>query len=120
MKANISRRNILIAGGGAAVLAAAGLEVRHLLHRHAPSPYDALLAKLDDRDAAAQIGEGVLAEIDDFEPKAVAKDLRASFDRRNLTQASAEDAAEDRLVEANGWVLPKTLALLCGLAAKAQ
>jgi hypothetical protein len=120
MNTRFTRRNIIIAGGSAVVLAGALFEGRRLLHRHAPSAYDDLLAKLDDRDADAQIGEAVLAEIDDFDPKLTAEDLRANLDHRTLAQAAAEDATEGRVVEANGWVLPETLALLCALAAKAQ
>ena len=115
-----TRRNVLIAGGGAAAVAGLGAGARLLLRkRYAPSPYDDLLSLLDDRDADAQIGETVLAEVDDFEPQATADDLRARLAKRPLAAALAEDAAQNRLVEASGWVLPETLGLLCALAAKA-
>jgi hypothetical protein len=117
----LSRRNILIAGGSTALLVGAGYEGRRLWRKHyAPSPYDDLLTKLDDRDADAQLGEAVLGEIDDFDPKAVSENLRGTFAHKTLAQAVADDVAEGRVIEANGWVLPKTLALLCALAAKAQ
>jgi hypothetical protein len=116
----LTRRNALIAGGGAAALAALGTGARLLLRkRYAPSPYDDLLARLDDRDADAQIGETVLAEADDFDPQATADDLRGRLAKRPLAAALTEDAAQNRLVEAGGWVLPETLGLLCALAAKA-
>jgi len=116
-----TRRRILIGAGGAVALTAVGFEARHLLHkRYAPSPYDDLLKLLDDRDADAQIGEAVLAEIDDFDPKAVANDLRARLSRHSLAELVASNAAEGQLVEAGGWVLPETLGLLCALAAKAS
>ncbi|MGA7713930.1 MAG: hypothetical protein WCA81_18705 [Rhizomicrobium sp.] len=121
MTTRFSRRNILIAGGSAALLVGASYEGRRLWRKHyAPSPYDDLLVKLDNRDADAQLGEAVLGEIDDFKPKAVADKLRATLQHKTLAQAVAEDAAEGRVIEANGWVLPQTLALLCALAAKAQ
>ncbi len=121
MKPVFTRRNIVVAGASAVVLAAAAFEARHLLRKHyPPSPYDDLLAHLDNRDADAQIGEAVLAEIEKFDPNAVAGGLRASLEHRSLAQAVADDAVKGRMVEANGWVLPKTLALLCALAAKAQ
>ena len=117
----VSRRDALIAGGGAAVLAAAGVGGRFLLRkRHAPSPYDDLLALLDERDADAQIGETVLAEVEEFDPKAVADQLRARIAKRPLGVVLAEDVADGRVVEAGGWVLPETLGLLCALAAKAE
>ncbi len=117
----ISRRNALIAGGGAAAVIAAGVGGRLLLRkRYAPSPYDDLLALLEDRDAAAQIGETVLAEVDEFEPTAMAEQLRKHIAGRPLSVVTAEDAADARIVEGGGWVLPETLALICALAAKAE
>jgi hypothetical protein len=119
MKLYLTRRNVLI---GAGVVAAGGLAVggRYLLRkRHAPSPYDDLLALLDDRDADAQIGETVLAELDDFDPLLVANDVRARVEGRPLAQVVAEDAVDGRVIEAGGWIMPETLALLCALAAKA-
>jgi hypothetical protein len=120
MKELLTRRNILIGAGGAAVLAAAAFEGRRLLRkRYASSPYDDLLALLDDRDADAQIGEAVLADIDDFDAKTVAADVRARLEHGTLAQVVSGDAGEGRVVEAGGWVMPETLALLCALAAKA-
>jgi hypothetical protein len=120
MKELLTRRNIVIGAGGAVVLAAAAFEGRRLLRkRYAPSPYDDLLALLDDRDADAQIGEAVLADIDDFDPKLAAEELRDGIAKRPLAQVAVEDVGEGRLLEANGWVMPETLALLCALAAKA-
>ena len=115
----LTRRNVLI---GAGVGAAAGLVAGGsfvLRKRHAPSPYDDLLARLDDRDADAQIGETVLAELEDFDPRLTADDVRANLEGRPLAEVSVEDAADGRVMEAGGWVLPETLALLCALAAKA-
>ncbi len=121
MTTRFSRRNILIASGSAALVLGAGYEGRRLWRKHyAPSPYDDLLAKLDNRDADAQLGEAVLGEIDDFDPKTVAAGLRAKLEHKTLEQSVAEDVAAGRVIEANGWVLPETLALLCALAAKAQ
>lgn len=120
MKKLITRRNVMIGAGGAAVAAAGVVGGRHLLKkRYAPSPYDDLLVLLDNRDAAAQIGETVLADMDDFDPAAVAEDLRDRLKGRKLADTMAADASEDRLVEAGGWVLPETFGLLCALAAKA-
>jgi hypothetical protein len=116
----ITRRNALIAGGGVAGLVVIGVGGRLLLRkRYAPSPYDDLLDLLDDRDAAAQIGETVLAEVEDFDPKALADQMRARVAKRRLAAVTAEDASEGRVVEGGGWVLPETLGLICALAAKA-
>jgi len=120
MKELLTRRIILIGAGGVVVLAVGGYEGRRLLRkRYAPSPYDVLLALLDDRDADAQIGEAVLADIDDFDPKLAADELRERIGKRPLAQVMIEDIGEGRVQEAGGWVMPETLALLCALAAKA-
>ncbi len=120
MKELFTRRRILIGAGGVVVVAAAVFEGSRLLRkRYAPSPYDDLLALLDDRDADAQIGEAVLSDIDDFDPKETSADVRERIGKRPLAQVMMEDAKEGRLLEANGWVIPETLALLCALAAKA-
>ena len=120
MKERFTRRNVVIGAGSATVLAVAALESGRLLRkRYAPSPYDDLLALLDNRDADAQIGEAVLAGLDDFKSKVAAANLRARIGNRGLGEIMREDASEGRLGEAGGWVLPETLALLCALAAKA-
>ncbi|MDE2181801.1 MAG: hypothetical protein KGJ78_02140 [Alphaproteobacteria bacterium] len=120
MKDVFTRRNILIGAGGVAAVAGAVVGGRYVFRkRYAPSPYDDLLAKLNDRDAAAQLGESVLADSDDFDAKAVADDVRARLQNKTLVQATAVDAGEGRVMEAGGWILPETLALLCALAAKA-
>ncbi len=107
-------------GGGLAVVVGGGVGGRFLLRkRYAPSPYDDLLTQLDDRDAAAQIGETVLAEVEEFEPKTMADELRKHIAGRPLSAVSRQDADDARLVEAGGWVLPETLGLICALAAKA-
>ena len=120
MKELLTRRNIVIGAGGAVVLAAGAFEGPRLLRkRHAPTPYDDLLSRLDDRDADAQIGEAVLGNFEDFDAGEAAADVRARLDRNTLAQAVSRDATEGRLLEAGGWVLPETLGLLCALAAKA-
>ena len=116
----ISRRQTIILGGGVAAVAGAGLAGRFLLRkRFAPTPYDDLIALVPDRDGAAQIGETVLAEVEDFEPTAMASDLRRRIAGRPLAAVVQEDARGGRIVEGGGWVLPETLGLICALAAKA-
>jgi hypothetical protein len=120
MKNLFTRRGVLIGAGGVVAVAAVAFEGSRLLRKHyAPSPYDDLLALLDDRDADAQIGEAVLADIKDFDPKEVSAELRQRIGKHPLAQIMIEDAKEGRLLEVNGWIMPKTLALLCALAAKA-
>jgi len=116
----LSRRQTLMIGGGAAAILGGGVAGRFLLRkRYAPSPYDDLLGQLEDRDAAAQIGETVLAEIEDDEPAVMAARVRAHIAGRHLAVVMVQDASEAKLVEAGGWVLPETLGFICALAAKA-
>jgi len=120
MKDLLTRRNILIGAGGTVVLAAAAFEGSRLLRKHhAPTAYDDLLSRLDNRDADAQIGEAVLAGIADFDTKTVAANVRARLEHNTLAQIASGDAVGGRLLEAGGWVIPETLGLLCALAAKA-
>lgn len=118
MKDLHTRRNILIGAGGVVVVAGGAFEASRLL-RHAPSPYDDLLAHLDDRDSSIEVGKAVLAETPEFDAKSVVAKLRDRLKHVTLAQAAAEDEAAGRLLEGHGWVLPEVIALLCALAANA-
>jgi hypothetical protein len=116
----ISRRNLIITGAVVGAGACGGVVASRLLRkRHAPSPYDDLLALLSDRDGAAQIGEAVLAERPGFDALKVAAALRQKLAGKKLADVAAADAASSTLIEAKGWVLPESVALLYALAAKA-
>ena len=122
-KTSIARRPLLaglLGLAGLAVAALATLEAPRLLSpRHAPSPFDDLLAKLPDRDSAARLGAAFLAENRSFDADRSATGLRRRLATRPLDAAIQSDLAEKRIVEAHGWVLPDTLVSLCALAAKA-
>lgn len=96
-------------GGGAYEL---GLFRKHF------SKYGDLLDALDDPDDAARIGSAVLAAIPDFNAAKTASELRARIGKKPLADVLIADAQSNRVIEASGWVLPETLALLCALAAK--
>lgn len=116
-----TRRAIVISVAAVAATAAAVVEGPKLLRkRHAPSPYDDLLALLDDRDACAQIGESVLAGKTNFNAMAVADDLRRRLKDRKLADVAVEEASFGRVTETNHWVMPDVLSQLCALAAKAS
>jgi hypothetical protein len=105
---------------GALAAAAAVLAVRELrlLPRHAyrKSPYDDVFSQLDDRDAAARFGRPLLAS-DAFEPAGVAASIRQELKGTNLKALATEDASRGRVLELAGWIVPRSLALLCALAA---
>jgi hypothetical protein len=120
MKDLLTRRNILIGAGGAVVVAGGAFEASRLLRaHHAPTPYDDLLAQIEDRDSAIEVGKVLLADAGDFDAKSAAQVLRARLRNTTFTQAANDDAAHGRLLEAQGWVLPEAAAVPCLLAAKA-
>jgi len=116
-----TRRTLI---GIAATLAAAGaasvaVEWRNLFGPHfKPTPYDDLLTRLEDRPTAARLGAVVLAAIPGFTPDAAAKRLRALLGAHGLSAAAMADVTDGRMVEAGGWILPESVALLSALAAK--
>jgi hypothetical protein len=121
-KAAVTRRPFLAALGavlGLGVIGGVAYEVPALVHRRfAPSAYDDLLTDLGERDAANRLGVAVLEEAEVFETARIARQLRHRIANRPLQAVLASDLDEGRIVETEGWVLPETLALLCGLAAK--
>ena len=88
-----------------------------LLRKHYAA-YDDLLRALDDPETAKRVGAAVLAETPGFDAVKIAADLRARIGGKSLSDVLASDLQQGRVVEAQGWVLPETLALLCALAAK--
>lgn len=113
---NLSRRSVAV-GGSIAValgLGALGITARRW---HAKTPYDDLLDKLIDRDAAATVGQAVLGTAT-LDSKEIASDLRKRLSGRALADVAKEDLAANRLIEAKGWVLPESVGLLCALAAR--
>lgn len=122
LKDTVSRRPFLAALGGVVGLSVIGGAVvdgpklfRGQFRHHG---YSELLSRLNDPDAANRLGMQVLDEAEVFEPQVVASELHRRLKGRVLADVLADDANQGRVVETSGWVLPETLALLCGLAAK--
>lgn len=119
MNKKLTRRAVM-AGAAVVVVGALAVEGPRLLRkRHAPSPYDDLLALLDDRDAGAQIGEAVLAGQKTFNAAATAATARHRLKGQKLADLSVAEAEHGQVVEISGWVIPETLSMLYALAAKA-
>ena len=117
---SISRRAMVAGGGVAAALGATALGLtlpRWLRRSYPPTPYDDLLQHLIDRDAAAHVGRALRGSVPDFNTKKTARELRQRFEQRNLVEVMDADTAEGRLAEVGGWIMPQSLAALCGLAA---
>jgi hypothetical protein len=113
------RRRNLLAGLGALVIAVAGgtaWKLRPQRKHYAPTPYDDLLNRLDDREAAAKFGVSALAALPEFTPQTGAAKLRARLGKNSLQKAALADAAAGRLVEVNGWLVPECVVLMAALA----
>ncbi|HKY19323.1 MAG TPA: hypothetical protein VJL82_10360 [Rhizomicrobium sp.] len=113
----MKRRTILagMAAAGAAVAAGLYRFTDLIVTHYAPTPYDDVLAHLVDRAQAARIGTMVKGAPD--APQLAAR-LRANL-TDDVAAAAKSDVAAGRLIEADGWLLPQSVALLAALAAKA-
>ena len=112
-----TRRSVAIGGGVAVALGLAAVGINAPRWLRAKTAYDDLLEKLIDRDSAATVGHAVIgtATVDTRE---VAADLRRRIGTRPLAEVAKEDLAQNRLIEAKGWVFPQTVGLLCVVAAQ--
>lgn len=122
LKTAIARRPLLAGLAGLVGLGAAGGAGFALLRghgeEHKPGAYDDLVSKIPDRGGAEVVGEAVIGDLPDFNAGAVAHSLRKRIGRRPVADATMADLADARLAEANGWVLPESVALICALAAR--
>ncbi|HXM00264.1 MAG TPA: hypothetical protein VN932_10070 [Rhizomicrobium sp.] len=120
-KAEIARRPVLatlLGLFGLSLVGGTAYEAAHIIgRRYAPTAFDDLLSQLPDRDAAEKLGAVVLSNSPAFDVRKVARDLRAQIGTRTLSDVLGADAAQGRLAEVNGWLMPQTLVQLCGLAA---
>ena len=125
-KMPLARRSFLAGAFGALVVAGiAMLEVPRLLpnllaRHYPPSPYDDLFALLPDRENAARLGAVLVRGRDRSDARATALSLRQKIGGHSLATAIASDVADSRLAEAQGWLIPESLADLCALAAMAE
>jgi hypothetical protein len=117
-----------IAAAGAAVIAGAVYEVPRLFRPRSRGAYADLANLLDDTDQAAivgrklmdQLGAGATIEPGSIVDKAVresASEIRTQLKRAPLRDLCTADVVKGLLIEADGWVIPATLAALCIMAA---
>jgi hypothetical protein len=121
-----TRRSLIagVAASAAVVAAVAGGALWHftgVFARHyPPTPYDDVLGRLTDREQAARLGAAALRGMPDFQSGQAAARLRAAFGSGGLSVAATIDTVSGRTVQADGWVLPQSVALLSALAAKVR
>jgi hypothetical protein len=118
-KALITRRPLLAAlGATAGVAAIGGVAYEGVQLWDGPAgPYGDLLASLGHREQAVLIGKAVLSDMPKFRAVEAAKDLRRALNSSSLPALLTADAGAGRIVEAQGWVLPETLARACAVVA---
>jgi hypothetical protein len=115
-----SRRLLLGAVAALAGTAVALRQVPGLLRLwRKPTPYDDILARLDDRDAATELGRRTFASMRNFGAGPAALLLRSRLKGRTLANLLRSELSRSRTVEVGGWVLPESLVLICALAARA-
>ena len=114
----MKRRTLLL--GGSALVAAAGAawKLRLFGPHYAPTPYDDLLSRLDDREWARKFGAQILPAMPDFTPASGAARLRTLLGNGSLETAAMRDIAAGRLVEAAKWLVPESVTLMAVLAAR--
>lgn len=119
MSARISRRFAIGAAASIAAIAVAVREIPAIVRalRTRRTPYDDLLAAIDDREAAETIGRYALKSVPDFDRAKTAELLRARLHDSDLKQLTAAELSTGQTVEIAGWVFPRSLALMCALAA---
>jgi len=105
-----------IAAGGAAIIAGAVYEAPKLFKRRPHGEYADLVSKLGDPEKAAVVGRAIQDR--GSLTKEELSELKTALAAKPLADVAAADAKDDRLTEADGWVLPVTLATLCALAAQ--
>jgi hypothetical protein len=111
------RRRFVLGGVAAVLLAGGAVWKTHLFgRRYAPTPYDDLLDQIVDRKPAARLGATVAGMRPDLTAPALAKMLRQP-DQKLATRA-IRDAAQNRLMEVDGWLVPESVGLYAALAAK--
>jgi len=118
------KRRTLLAGLGVLIAAAAAggtaWKLRLFRKRYPPGPYDDVLAKLDDREWAAQFGETAVTALPHLTPTDAASTLRARLVHDTLQTVALREAEAGRLVEAGGWLVPESLVLIAALAKSAN
>ena len=112
----MKRRGFLGGLAALAIVAAGGAAWKfHLFGPHyAPTPYDDLLNQIADRRPAMAFGRAALKTMPGANAASLAQSLRG---HGSLAGDAAHDAAQGRVSEVAGWVVPQIVARYAALAA---
>jgi hypothetical protein len=113
----VSRRVVGLGAAALAIVGAGTIGVRRVFGPwYEPTPYDDLLHQIVDREQASLLGKTAAASMPRLDVAALAAKLRQPGFR--LKDRARGDAAESRVVEAAGWLVPESVALYSALAAQ--
>jgi len=116
MRSQKTRRWVIGAATAVVATAVAMRELSPVLRRpYRRTPYDDLLSKLPDRDSSVVFGRAVALR---DSAAAIAAVLRQRLRHDNLQTVSARELSQGQVLVAGGWVVPRSLALICVLAAR--
>lgn len=117
---HFSRRAAIAAVAAIGAIAVGLREFRGLLPpSRKPTPFDDLLAKIRDRDDAAELGKHAIASMPHFNADAAADVVRTRLKSKSLEELLASEASVGRTVEVGGWIVAESFAIVCALAAQA-
>ena len=120
----ITRRSMTVGGAvaiGAAIVAGGIFEIPKFIKRRARGHYADLVNLLNDPEQAAIVGKTVHFDRPDGTTSSLedaASALRLELNGHALSDRLSREITSGELTEANGWVMPTTLATLCSMAAQ--
>jgi hypothetical protein len=115
---SVTRRPVVLSAlalVGIGMAAGIAVEAPRLLRKRIHSPYDDITDQIADQDQAVKVGKAVIARLGRFDSAKAANDLRVR--KGSLADMAKADSEAGKMLEANGWVLPRSLALACAILA---
>ena len=115
---SVTRRPVVLSALaliGVGMAAGIAVEAPRLLRKRIHSPYDDITDQIANQDQAEKVGRAVIAKLGNFESAKAANALRIR--KGSLADMAKADSDSGKTLEANGWVLPQSLALACAILA---
>jgi len=115
---SVTRRPVVLSALaliGVGMAAGIAVEAPRLLRKRIHSPYDDITDQVMDQEQAIKVGNAVIAKLDSFDAAKSANALRVR--KGTLVDMAKADIDAGKTLEANGWVLPESLALACAILA---